>query len=155
MKMANPLSPPLAKGRCEKIQESRSGRGDIWKNVERLPFPVLFVKIQRPYKINNLEALKSIKLNVRILHFGRYSHVLLTSPHFFTASGGWGIRKLFFKQGMRRCLIQGILPFMDLRINSNDCWKYFTESNLDRSHYPMIRVYRQREFDKRGNEEQS
>jgi hypothetical protein len=88
MKMANPLSPPLAKGRCEKIQESRSGRGDIWKNVERLPFPVLFIKIQRPYKINNLEAIESIELNVRILHFWRYSHVLANVPPFFHSFRG-------------------------------------------------------------------
>jgi hypothetical protein len=68
------------------------GRGDIGKNVERLPFAVLFIKIQKPYKINILEALKSIKLNVRILHFGRYSHVLANvSPFFHSFRGERGI----------------------------------------------------------------
>jgi hypothetical protein len=80
----------LVKGSCEKIQDSKPGRGDIGKNVERLPFPVLFTKTERPCKIDNLKAFRTIKLNTRILHFCKYSPVWAPSPNFFTPSGGRG-----------------------------------------------------------------
>jgi hypothetical protein len=80
--------PPFLKGRCEKIQDSKPGRGDIGKNVERLPFPVLFTKTLGPWAIDNLETFMTIKINTRFLHFWRYSPVWATVPQFFQAFRG-------------------------------------------------------------------
>ena len=68
-------SPTEGEGRCEKIQDSKTERGDIGKNVERLPLSVSHTKPQMLWEIDNLEGLFTIKLNVRILHFWRYSPV--------------------------------------------------------------------------------
>jgi hypothetical protein len=83
------MLPLPLRGSCEKIQVSKPGWGDVGKNVERLPFPDLFTKMQRAFEINNLESFKTIKLNARILHFWRYSPILAAVPPiFFTALGG-------------------------------------------------------------------
>jgi hypothetical protein len=77
-------------GRCEKIRESNPGRGDIGKNVERLPFPVLFTKTQRLCKIDKSKAFKTIKLMPAFYIFGDIPPSGVTSPHFFRPLRGRG-----------------------------------------------------------------
>ena len=57
--------------------------GGYWKKCRAVTFSSFIHKMQRLCKINNLEALRTIKLNAHILHFWRYSPVLGTVPQFF------------------------------------------------------------------------
>ena len=58
--------------------------GGYWKKCRAVTFSSFIHKMQRLCKINNLEALRTIKLNAHILHFWRYSPVFGYRPPIFS-----------------------------------------------------------------------
>ena len=102
------------------------------KNVERLLFIVLFIKTQSPYKykIDKLEALKTFKLNGRILHFWRYFPVLAPILHFFQSfRGDWGDLKGLYVLYLWTNLVS---PFRKCPlVQFMDFWRKMIQNRID------------------------